>query len=302
MNDVPASLHKLLKFEEVNESEYENSSLRPWIEAKKRTPLYLKGLAREECIRQFLFEIAPALAEADLHPLVLGGVSLWGDYYPLPGSRILFDLDLWISEKEKETLCRELRRAGFTPHEIYQASWLRGPLEIDLHTHPINMERSEAFDQLFSFDVSEIYQRGEALPVCPQKPWRRPKGEDLWIQHALHAVKHEFERLNLVIDLHYLLQKHIPTSELGIKLWTICSPALKKLNCDSPLSPRATSRMAKAITKERPKRPFLAGLRLLASCGKSPLSFWWKLSKGNPSVHRESGGFFKRYKRILKRL
>jgi hypothetical protein len=263
---------------------------------------YLKDVATEECYRFLVNELAAPFAEAGLHPLVLGGISLWGDIYPEAGRRVLFDLDIWVAPEEEKACEAILTELGFKHNQQFEACWSRGALEIDMHIHPINSERGVAFDKLFSFDALEVYERGEDLPICPGTVWRRPAGEDLWLQHALHAVKHEFERKNLIQDLHHLLQRHLPESELGKKLWAICTPALETLDCGAQLSPDPIPRMAHKIILPRSQRPFLAGLRLMASCGEDAPGFWWALAKGNAEVHRESGGVLKRYFRIFRRL
>jgi len=301
MKQIPPLLPLLIQGEEVDPQSFDGSTLEGWAGAASNSKLYLRDLAMEVSYCHLLEELSEPLKQKNIHPLVLGGISLWGDMYPVPGTRRVFDLDFWVPPEEIEDCQHVLRERGFKQHPQYHSCWMRYALEIDLHSHPLNSERAKAFDQLYTFDALDIYQRAEALPICPSDPWRRPAGEDLWVQHALHAVKHEFDRLNLLIDLHFLLTQHEPHSELGTKLWEICSPALKALNCHSPLAPHTPRKLAIKMLKERKNRPFLAGLRLLASCGASPFGFWWELAKGNSQVRRESGGFIQRYSRVFKR-
>lgn len=302
MKSVSVHLRNFIEGEDVDVPKFEGTTLEAWSGAAKKTATYLKEVAIEEMYRQLLKELAPPLEKAGVHPIVLGGISLWEDYYPLVGSRKVNDLDVWIPPEEEEACHKVLNERGFRQHSQYQACWMRGALEIDMHIHPINSERAFAFDQLYHFDARLCYEEGDELPACPDSVWRRPAAEELWLHHALHAIKHEFERINLAVDLHYLLSRHIPTSDLGKRLWTLCDYCLQRIDCGTPRSPDKVPRLARNILKERPKRPFLAGLRLLASCGESPLKFWWALIRGNPAVYRESGGVIKRFSRISKRL
>lgn len=301
MLKIPSTLSELLKGKEVDAEDYIHTSLEGWAVKGKLGTVYLREMALEEGFRELLKELAKPLADKNVHPLVLGGISFWDDFYE-PGTRRVYDLDLWISPEEYEATTEVLGHHGFKQDEKFKASWFRNRLEIDLHTHAINSFRSNSFSHLFNFDVKEIYERGEALPVCPEKPWRRPQGEDLWILHALHAIKHEYERLNLILDLHFILEKQQPQSELGKKCWAAVTPVLKKTNINTPLSSAKSSALAEKILLPKGQRPFLAGLRLMASLGKSPMRFWLSLAKGNKKVHHETGGIFKRYKRMLERL
>ncbi|MGE4158201.1 MAG: nucleotidyltransferase family protein [Planctomycetota bacterium] len=301
MKPVPSSLADLLAGKPVPVEDYEGTDLRAWAEGPS-SPLFLQDAARETALVALLTELAPDLLEANLHPLVKGGASLWGREYLLCGSRRVHDLDIWIPPSEEEAFTRILKSHGFGCHPRYAAMWTRGFLEIDLHTHPINSARARCFDQLFAFDAQATWMRAEPLPCCPLSPWRRPAPEDLWIHQALHAVKHEFERINLALDLHFLLQHHIPQTSLGQTLWTAVTPALEKLGLDSRLSPKPPSPLSRDLCLERPARPFLAGLRLLASMGRHPWRFWACLALGSSSTRLEAGGLGARILRILPRI
>jgi hypothetical protein len=264
--------------------------------------LLRQDAAREILYRQTLEELAPFCAKEKFHLLILGGVALWEREYLVVGQRRVHDIDLLLPPEEEKNFQDFLRNRGFVQDVEQNMIWTRDSVEIDLHRHAINNERGEAFDCLFHFDIRELWQRGEGLPCCPLEPYRRPSQEDLWQLLALHAIKHEFDRLDLIYDLHLLLKKHRPQSFLGRKLWGCVAPALRSLSLDTPLPETVeTGGLGEKILLPRERRPFLAGLRLMASVGEDPRRFWWRLFRGNRGVFREAG-FLRRYIRILRRL
>lgn len=301
MKPVPPTLADLLAGRPVSAEAYAGTDLWAWAQGPT-SHVFLQDAARETAIVALLIELAPDLQMKGLHPLVKGGVALWRREYPLCGSRRVHDLDVWIPPSEEPAFTQVLTAHGFSPHPRYAAMWTRGFLEIDLHTHPINSARARSFDQLFSFDALATWNRAEPLPCCPQPPWRRPAFEDLWIHLGLHAIKHEFERLNLVLDLHLLILQGLPMTELGKKIWVAVSPALERLGLGSPLSSEIPPALAHSICLERPTRPFLAGLRLMASMGHNPMVFWLFLALGSTATRSEAGGFWSRFMRILPRI
>lgn len=137
-------------------------------------------------------------------PLVLmQGAALLVTAYADPGLRPLSDLDLWVLPEDHGRLVDVLRRSGFDENPLAPGVFRRGAILVDVHTGLHWAERIRSSRFLFAGDPGTVYRR------CVTYAWggtavRCLEPLDQAVYLAVHAIKHNLERLIWLADLNRL--------------------------------------------------------------------------------------------------
>ncbi len=158
-------------------------------------------------------EIARICERAGIPVIGLQGLSLVPAVYRNPGLRHLSDLDLMVREDRKGPFKEALARAGFGPLDsAYPDVLVRDGVPVDLHTHPLNVERIRARRHLFPGSLAPMWERARPLFASSDGLLTLHPSDNL-VALAAHALKHGYEKLFWIMDLHEWVQEKIREEE-----------------------------------------------------------------------------------------
>ena len=112
---------------------------------------YYHAIAAQNLIHlKALEQLEEALAVEKIEIMTLKGASLLSHIYPKVGMRPMEDIDLMIQPPDRERLVRLLQLMGYqqNPKRIY--SFKKDKIILDIHTHPLNIDRIPSRAGLFS--------------------------------------------------------------------------------------------------------------------------------------------------------
>ncbi len=132
----------------------------------------------------------------DIPVIALKGPSLAERIYGDPSLRTCVDLDLLVRNSDLARAENLLTGVGFIPNshaDDYHRPWSRQGINLELHH---NVENPRAFD----FNVEAAWARAIPAEFHGASLWLMAPADEL-LYLCLHAVRHRFERLCLVLDL-----------------------------------------------------------------------------------------------------
>ena len=167
----------------------------------------LNEIRREAQVSTFVWTetlkgTAAAFRHADLPIISLKGPSLAERFYGDAALRTCYDLDFLVRQPDLARAEHVLTDLGFLPHgspDDYHSRWLRKAILIELHH---NLENPQAFD----FDLDAIWSRSR-LSQFEGVPIGLLGGSDELLYLCLHAVRHRFDRLSLMLDLGFAFRR-----------------------------------------------------------------------------------------------
>jgi hypothetical protein len=153
--------------------------------------------------------IDQALGHAGIQAIALQGLSLITSVYNDHGIRQLGDMDLMVKPGNKGKFRLLLVDAGYRipcfsfPHLLSKDS-----IEIDIHTHILNLDRIRSRRYIFPEDLTPMWER--AVPFFEQHDGLLlPDVFDNFIALAAHALKHGYSRLIWLVDLQEIILKYV---------------------------------------------------------------------------------------------
>ena len=156
-----------------------------------------------------------AFDAAQIPVLLLKGPSLAHRLYGAASLRISSDLDLLVHKTDFAVSGRILHALGFVPDAMpddYHQKWSRGPTVVELH---FDVENPLAID----FDIEGAWRSARLSQLAGQPAWHLAPEDELPYL-CMHAVRHRFNRLSLILDIALALRHSGPES-----VW---QPALRK--------------------------------------------------------------------------
>ena len=187
-----------------------HESVLPWVterlkadkvELNQKQAERIQVIRREAQVAAFVWMetlkgILTAFHRADVQVIPLKGPCAAERLYGDAALRTCHDLDLLVRSSDlprAESLLADLGFARSGYPDDYQTSWRRNKLTVELHH---NVENPRAFD--FGVDAawdSAYLSQFQGIPV-----WLLAPSDEL-LYLCLHAVRHRFDRLSLVLDL-----------------------------------------------------------------------------------------------------
>jgi hypothetical protein len=128
--------------------------------------------------------------------ITLKGPCLAERIYGNTSLRTCYDLDLLVRRSDRARAEQLLTDIGFSPNghaDDYHRPWSRQGINLELHH---NVENPHAFD----FDVNAAWARAVPAEFHGAPLWLMAPADEL-LYLCLHAVRHRFERLCLIVDL-----------------------------------------------------------------------------------------------------
>jgi len=143
-----------------------------------------------------LKSILSAFHVAGLPVVSLKGPCLAERFYGDASLRTSYDLDLLVRKSDLTGAERVLTGLGFIPHrqpDDYHQSWSRKGIDVELHH---DVENPLAFE----FGVDAAWDRAQLSQFHGVSVWLLAPSDELLFL-CLHAIRHRFERLCLLLDL-----------------------------------------------------------------------------------------------------
>jgi hypothetical protein len=154
-----------------------------------------------------------AFHHADLPVISFKGPCLAERLYGDAALRTCYDLDFLVRQSDLASAEHLLTDSGFVPHgdvDDYHQRWRRKAIILELHH---NVENPNAFE----IDMDAVWARTivsefQGLPIRLLGP------SDELLYLCLHAVRHRFERLCLMLDLVFAFRR-LPFPAAGARGW-----------------------------------------------------------------------------------
>jgi len=154
-----------------------------------------------------------AFHRAELPVIALKGPCLAERLYGDAALRSCYDLDLLVRYADWARAGQLLTGLGFSPNshaDDYHQSWRRKGINLELH---YNLENPLAFE----FDVNDVWARAQLSRFHDVPVWLLASADEL-LYLCLHAVRHRFERLSLMLDLA-LAFRRLPDPAASHREW-----------------------------------------------------------------------------------
>lgn len=193
----------------------ETEHVLPWAVARARSqqawlsPAIAKRLSeieREAGIASFYWSselegLLHAFAQVGLVVIPLKGPFLAERLYGAAALRASYDLDLLVVKDDLARASAVMQAIGFAPGtpDDYHCQWFRRATTVELH---YDVENPLAFN----FHLESAWRRARPAEFQRQ-PCLLFAAEDELLYLCLHAVRHRFERLSLIVDLQLAFQK-----------------------------------------------------------------------------------------------
>ncbi len=149
-----------------------------------------------------LKEILHAFAIAKIAVLPLKGPHLAKRVYGSAALRISRDLDILVSRADFSAAALLLQKLDLSPvgrADDYHQQFQRGSTIVELH---FDVENPLAID----FDVAGAWESASLADFEGQPAWLLAPADEL-LYLCLHGVRHRFERLSLVVDIAFALDR-----------------------------------------------------------------------------------------------
>jgi len=127
-----------------------------WVEEKLKD-VYHQTVFHNLKILGFLNELGEVLKKRQVPVIVLQGASLLRDVYKDIGIRPMEDIDLMVRSKDRTSLRQIIEVMGCSHDPIYEDTYRKGIIYLDLHTDPLSSERIKARKWIMSADSTHFW-------------------------------------------------------------------------------------------------------------------------------------------------
>lgn len=154
----------------------------------------------------FLLIIEDILKSYNINAMVLQGISLlkiYGD----SGLRPMTDMDILVKPEDKKIILSSLKKAGFNaPFAGNPYLFIENNLLLDIHTHPLNIDRISSRKYIFPEDITGFWERASSFygfdPLLLAMD-----NYDSYLCLSAHALKHCYSKIIWLCDLNELLRQ-----------------------------------------------------------------------------------------------
>ena len=171
--------------------------------------LYLSTAACNLNLIHHLTEILEKTRREDIPVVLLQGIPLLYQVYDDVGLRPMTDIDLWVLPAEFDRLVRVLADLDYHGDRLYPRTFRKGPVTLDIHTHILGGDRVRSRRWILARDQSDLYAATRPIDIeggtalCLER-------RDQVLYLALHALKHNVNRLIWLADIKFLVSSWTP--------------------------------------------------------------------------------------------
>jgi len=153
-----------------------------------------------------LRQVLAALNIAQIPVIVLRGLALSSVLYKEPYMRPQSDIDLMFRPEHVLQAKQALWDTGFRPDSVYADMFVRGEIQLDVHSEPLGIERIKAWQHLTPLRAEHFFECSETGEMLGERALLLQSRINLPYL-CFHAMKHSFERLLWLYDIALLSQK-----------------------------------------------------------------------------------------------
>tara|TARA_R110002096_G_scaffold32166_1_gene93715 strand:- start:2546 stop:3700 length:1155 start_codon:yes stop_codon:yes gene_type:complete len=192
-----------------------------------------------------LLDLTKAFDASEFRLIALKGVTLSKQLYPSLGLRYVGDIDIWIAESDVEKAHALMQEMGYrddcyNPLSPYYRKHYRRLRHHITYTNPEKRSSVELHWSLMSHEAGcplefeTAFDRGRDVSLGSQSV-RVLSRDDEWLYLHAHAARHLWQRLQWLMDLAIIQQRHtteeaeqllIRASELGVQNSVACGMRL----------------------------------------------------------------------------
>lgn len=170
-----------------------------------------------------------AFNEANIPIICMRGLAVSEKLYPQSYLRPHTDIDVLFEEKHtlmaKQVVGNTLH---YSPLKAYPMLFKQGDIPLDLHIEPIGAERIKAWKDITPLNAKDFFAYAEESKLAGEKAWIvAPRVMLPYL--CFHALKHSFERLIWLYDIHLLA-----TQVHDLKQWDEVLQGIKDYKLERP--------------------------------------------------------------------
>jgi len=167
---------------------------------------YYLSIAAQNIINSNVLErLENDLGRIQVEVMTLKGASLLNSIYPDIGMRGMSDLDLMIRPEKQKRFISLLHNLGYREDPLLPHIFKKDRIIIDVHSHPINIDRVPIRAKLLPVGVEPIW--ANSVPWREGYQWlRRPDEVDNILLLSQHCIKHSFSKLIWLVDILKLIK------------------------------------------------------------------------------------------------
>jgi len=161
--------------------------------------------ARNIAGQSIVAHLEEGLGKAHVEIMLLKGASLLGTVYPLPGLRMMEDIDIMVQPEDLHGVRALIEQHGFRAEPDRVNCYKKGQVILDLHTDALNIDRVGSRRWLFPQGMHPVWDK--AIPWKKDlRQIKRPTDMDNVLLLTQHALKHGFARLIWLVDIWLILK------------------------------------------------------------------------------------------------
>jgi hypothetical protein len=139
------------------------------------------------------------LEKRDLRVIVLKGAALLKTVYRDVALRPMEDIDLMVRQENMSELKNILEQMGFVQNRLYQCSFRKGIISIDIHSDFLSSHRILCRQDILDIDSEDVW--GSVVSFSGSNSlYRLPIHVNL-IALSFHLLKHRYDRLIWFVDI-----------------------------------------------------------------------------------------------------
>ncbi|OIQ00989.1 MAG: hypothetical protein AUK35_00955 [Zetaproteobacteria bacterium CG2_30_46_52] len=170
-----------------------------------------------------------AFNDAKIPVICMRGVAVSEKLYPHAYLRPHTDIDLLFEEKHtlmaKQVVGNILH---YNPLKAYPMLFKQGDIPLDLHIEPIGAERIKAWKDITPLSTKDFFMYAQESTLAGEKALL--VGPRVMLPYlCFHALKHSFERLIWLYDIHLLAQQ-----VNDLKQWDAVLEGMKEYKLERP--------------------------------------------------------------------
>jgi hypothetical protein len=151
-------------------------------------------------------ELSRLFSKGNLEVMVLQGLTVVRSY-PNPALRPMEDIDLLVRRRDMDRMKQALKTAGFSPTPLYPDLFEKDSLLLDVHVHPLNLDRIRSRRFLFPENIAPLWRRAAPFFEGEKGGLLQPDPVDNFILLCAHALKHSYSLEKWLVDLTILMSK-----------------------------------------------------------------------------------------------
>lgn len=166
----------------------------------------LNAIHRNLSLMAKAMELSRLFSREHLPVMVLQGMTVVRAYSN-PALRPMEDIDLLVRCRDMDRLKQILETVGYSPTPFYPDLLEKDGLLLDVHTHPLNLDRIRSRRFLFPENIAPLWRRAAPFFDGEEGGLLQPDPLDNFILLCVHSLKHSYSLKKWLEDLQIFTAK-----------------------------------------------------------------------------------------------